>query len=175
MVDSTQCSRERTETTTEACPYYAGATVTKQRTVRETMAPDLSSVQTSSAGAWSIVGAACPLACPAWATDSHGTACWAWVNDETTCWGTDLYRVPVLQVFDRTNGAVNRYPNYGGSQNWVAEWNSPACGYDPPIQDETGNTTGECCNSGNTSNDSSNSNGDGDSGSGSGSGSGDGD
>ena len=61
MVDSTQCSRTRTETTTEACSF-GGTSQTNQRTVRETMAPDLSSVQTSSAGAWSVVpGTECPI------------------------------------------------------------------------------------------------------------------
>ena len=61
MVDSTQCSRERIETIVEACPFD-GISQTKQRTVRETMAPDLSSVQTSSAGAWSVVpGTECPI------------------------------------------------------------------------------------------------------------------
>jgi hypothetical protein len=61
VVDSTQCSRERTETTVEACPF-GGISQTKQRTVRETMAPDLSNVQTSSAGAWSEVpGKECPI------------------------------------------------------------------------------------------------------------------
>jgi hypothetical protein len=122
-------------------------------TVRETMAPDLSSVQTSSAGAWSVVpGTECPTVrpCPAWATHSDRTACWVYMGVNTMCRGTDLILAPVRWVFDRTNGAENYYIHLDDEGVSVEQANSPECGGTP------GCWAGNCDASGNSASDSSN-------------------
>jgi hypothetical protein len=87
--------------------------------------------------------------CPAWATHSDATACWAYVGEDRACdlLSTNLYRGPLQQVFDRTNGAVNSYVNLSGEGVSLEEANSPTCG---------GNTN-VCynCDSGNSASDSS--------------------
>jgi hypothetical protein len=119
------------------------------------MAPDLSSVQTTATGAWSVVpGTECPTVrpCPAWATGSDATACWAYVGEDRACdlLSTNLYRGPLQQVFDRTNGAVNSYVNLSGEGVSLEEANSPTCGGTP------GCWAGNCDASGNSASDSSN-------------------
>jgi hypothetical protein len=139
MVDSTQCSRERIETTTEACPF-GGTSQTKQRKVRETMAPNLSSVQTSGAGAWSVVaGTECPTVrpCPAgWESlpnfYSNATHCWYSVQFSFRCIEANLWTVPRVFSFDRRTGATRDYDSLNTYTSWVAPWelrqlDSPEC------------------------------------------------